>query len=157
MSVNRVTLVGRVGKDPEVRYTGGGQAVANFSLATDESYKNREGEKVKKTEWHRIVIWGKLAEIVEQYVTKGSLLYLEGRIESKEWEDREGLKRKDKDIICDKLRMLGGGEEKSEEPQERPKAKAAAKPTAKTAPKKRQPQSEAEEEQYQPTSEDVPF
>jgi len=82
MSVNKVILVGRLGKDPEVRFTSGGQAVANFTMATDYSYKDRNGERQKRTEWHRIVAWRKLAEIVQQYLKKGSLIYIEGRIET---------------------------------------------------------------------------
>ena len=80
MSVNKVILVGRLGNDPETRYTGGGQAVCNFSLATDETYKDRNGERQKRTEWHKIVVWGKQAEIAQQYLKKGSQIYLEGRI-----------------------------------------------------------------------------
>ena len=78
MSVNKVILVGRLGRDPETRYTGGGQAVANFSVATDESYKDRNGERQKRTEWHKIVVWGKQAEIAQQYLKKGSLVFHRG-------------------------------------------------------------------------------
>ncbi len=85
MSVNKVILVGRLGRDPETRYTGGGQAVANFSVATDETYKDRNGERQKRTEWHRITVWGKQAEIAQQYLKKGSLVFIEGRIQSREW------------------------------------------------------------------------
>jgi len=81
MSVNKVILVGRLGRDPETRYTGGGQAVANFSMATDESYKDKNGERQKRTEWHKIVVWGKQAEIAQQYLKKGSLIFVEGRIQ----------------------------------------------------------------------------
>jgi len=108
MSVNKVILVGRLGKDPEVRYTGGGQAVANFTMATDYSYKDRNGERQKRTEWHRIVAWRKLAEIVQQYLKKGSLIYIEGRIETREWQDKEGQKRYTTEIIANEMRMLGG-------------------------------------------------
>src|SRR5262249_28721740 len=86
MSVNKVILVGRLGRDPETRYTGGGQAVANFSVATDETYKDRNGERQKRTEWHKIVVWGKQAEIAQQYLKKGSLVFIEGRIQSREWQ-----------------------------------------------------------------------
>jgi single-strand DNA-binding protein len=107
MSVNRVILVGRLGRDPETRYTSGGQAVANFSIATDESYKDRNGERQKRTEWHKIVVWGKQAEIAQQYLKKGSLLYLEGRIQSREWQDKEGTKRTSFEIVANNFRMLG--------------------------------------------------
>jgi len=108
MSVNRVILVGRLGRDPETRYTGGGQAVANFSLATDESYKDRNGERQKRTEWHKIVVWGKQAEIAQQYLKKGSLVFIEGRIQSREWQDKEGQKRTSFEIVANNFRMLGG-------------------------------------------------
>jgi len=108
MSVNKVILVGRLGRDPETRYTGGGQAVANFSMATDESYKDKNGERQKRTEWHKIVVWSKLAEIAQQYLKKGSLLYLEGRIQTREWQDKEGQKRPTTEIVANNFRMLGG-------------------------------------------------
>ena len=108
MSVNKVILVGRLGRDPETRYTSGGQAVANFTMATDESFKDRNGEKQKRTEWHKIVVWGKLAEIAQQYLKKGSLLFVEGRIQSREWQDKEGQKRTSFEIVASNFRMLGG-------------------------------------------------
>ena len=108
MSVNKVILVGRLGRDPETRYTGGGQAVANFSMATDESYKDKNGERQKRTEWHKIVVWSKLAEIAQQYLKKGSLLYLEGRLQTREWQDKEGQKRTTTEIVATNFRMLGG-------------------------------------------------
>ena len=108
MSVNKVILVGRLGRDPETRYTSGGQAVANFTLATDESYKDRTGERQKRTEWHRIVVWGKQAEIAQQYLRKGSLIFVEGRIQSREWQDKEGQKRTAFEIVATSFRMLGG-------------------------------------------------
>jgi len=108
MSVNKVILVGRLGRDPETRYTGGGQAVANFSMATDESYKDKNGERQKRTEWHKIVVWSKLAEIAQQYLKKGSLLYLEGRLQTREWQDKEGQKRTTTEIVAANFRMLGG-------------------------------------------------
>ena len=108
MSVNKVILVGRLGRDPETRYTSGGQAVANFSVATDESYKDRNGERQKRTEWHKIVVWGKQAEIAQQYLKKGSLVFIEGRIQSREWQDKEGQKRTSFEIVANNFRMLGG-------------------------------------------------
>jgi single-strand DNA-binding protein len=108
MSVNKVILVGRLGRDPETRYTGGGQAVANFSVATDETYKDRNGERQKRTEWHKIVVWGKQAEIAQQYLKKGSLIFIDGRIQSREWQDKEGQKRTSFEIVATTFRMLGG-------------------------------------------------
>jgi single-strand DNA-binding protein len=106
MSVNKVILVGRLGRDPETRYTGGGQAVANFSMATDETYKDKNGERQKRTEWHRITAWGKLAEICQQYLKKGTMVYIEGRIQSREWQDKEGQKRTSYDIVANTMKML---------------------------------------------------
>lgn len=107
--VNRVTLVGRLGKDPETRYTSGGQAVCNFSLATDETYKDRAGQRQQRTEWHRIVMWGKLAEIAQQYLKKGMLVYIEGRIQSRQWEDkRDGQKKTSYEINANTMKMLSG-------------------------------------------------
>jgi single-strand DNA-binding protein len=108
MSVNKVILVGRLGRDPETRFTSGGQAVANFSVATDETYKDRNGERQKRTEWHKIVVWGKQAEIAQQYLKKGSLIFIEGRIQSREWQDKEGQKRTSFEIVATNFRMLGG-------------------------------------------------
>jgi single-strand DNA-binding protein len=108
MSVNKVMLVGRLGRDPETRFTGGGQAVANFSVATDETYKDKNGERQKRTEWHKIVVWGKQAEIAQQYLKKGSLIFIEGRIQSREWQDKEGQKRTSFEIVASNFRMLGG-------------------------------------------------
>jgi len=107
MSVNKVILVGRLGRDPETRFTSGGQAVANFTMATDESYKDRSGTRQKRTEWHRIVLWGKLAEIAQQFLKKGMLVYIEGRIQTREWEDkRDGQKRTTTEIVGNTMKML---------------------------------------------------
>jgi single-strand DNA-binding protein len=107
MSVNKVILVGRLGRDPETRYTGSGQAVCNFSIATDETFKDRNGERQKRTEWHKIVVWGKLAEICQQYLKKGAQIFIEGRIQSREWQDKEGNKRTSFEIVARDMRMLG--------------------------------------------------
>ena len=106
-SVNKVILVGRLGKDPEVKYTPSGAPVAKFSLATDESFKDRTGEKQNRTEWHNIVAWNKLAEICGEYLTKGKLVYIEGSIRSRQWQDQAGNKRTAYDIIANNMQMLG--------------------------------------------------
>jgi single-strand DNA-binding protein len=107
MSVNKAILVGRLGRDPETRFTSGGQAVANFTMATDETFKDRAGERQKRTEWHRIVVWGKLAEITQQYLKKGMLVYIEGRIQTRQWEDkRDGQKKQTTEIVANVMRML---------------------------------------------------
>jgi len=126
-SLNRVSLIGNVGKDPEVRFLPSGDPVASFSLATSESWKDKSGEKQEKTEWHRIEVFGKLAEIVQQYVTKGSKLFVEGTLVYDEWE-KDGVKKtmaKIKLGFGAKLVMLGGGGEKSAKPK-REESKAAA-------------------------------
>lgn len=106
MSVNKVILVGRLGRDPETRFTTSGQAVCNFSMATDETYKDRAGERQKRTEWHKIVVWGKQAEIAQQYLKKGAQIFLEGRIQTREYTDREGNKKTSFEIVCQNFRML---------------------------------------------------
>jgi single-strand DNA-binding protein len=105
--INKVILVGHVGKDPEVRYLEGGVAVAKFSLATTETYKNKEGNKVDQTEWHNVVIWRKLAEVVEKYVKKGQLLYIEGKIRTRTYGE-ENNKKYFTEVVADTMTMLGG-------------------------------------------------
>jgi single-strand DNA-binding protein len=105
--VNKVILVGNVGKDPEVRSLEGGVKVAKFSLATSESYKKPDGTKVDSTEWHNIVLWRGLAEVAERFVRKGSQVYIEGKIRSRSWDDKEGIKRYATDIIGDNMTLLG--------------------------------------------------
>ncbi len=108
MSVNKVILVGRLGRDPETRFTSGGQAVANFTIATDETYKDRNGERQKRTEWHRLVVWGKQAEVVQKFLKKGSQAYFEGRFQTREWQDKEGQKRTTTEVVVTDFRFLGG-------------------------------------------------
>lgn len=107
MSVNKVILVGNVGRDPEVRYLDSGVAVASFPLATSESYTSKSGEKVTTTEWHNIVLWRGLAEVAEKYVNKGRQLYIEGRIRTRSYDDKEGNKRYMTEIYGDSMQMLG--------------------------------------------------
>jgi len=104
--VNKVLLIGRLGKDPEVRYTPDGMMVTNFSMATDEQRKDKNGQKVQRTEWHRIVTFGKLAEICSSYLSKGKLIFLEGRIQSRSWDDKDGNKHYATEIIASDMRML---------------------------------------------------
>ena len=105
--VNKVILVGNLGKDPEVRYLDSGVAVANFSLATTENYKNKQGEKVSQTEWHNIVLWRGLAEVAEKWLKNGSSVYIEGKIRTNKWEDKEGNTRYNTEILADNMTMLG--------------------------------------------------
>ena len=106
--VNKVILVGNLGRDPEVRSTPSGQTVAEFSLATSRKWKDREGNRQEQTEWHRIICWGRQAEVAGQYLTKGKQIYVEGRIQTSSWDDKQsGEKRYKTEIICDNFQMLG--------------------------------------------------
>ena len=106
--VNKVILVGNLGNDPDMRYTAGGAAVANISLATTDSWRDKEsGEKQERTEWHRIVFFGKLAEIVGEYLRKGSQIYVEGRLQTRKWQDKEGTDRYTTEIVANDMQMLG--------------------------------------------------
>jgi single-strand DNA-binding protein len=109
MSVNKVILVGNLGKDPELRYTPSGAAVATFSLATSERYKDKSGEWVDKTEWHNIVAWRNLAEICGKFLHKGKQVYIEGKIQTRSYDDRDGNKRYMTEIVAQRVRFLGGG------------------------------------------------
>lgn len=108
--VNKVILVGNLGKDPEVRHLDNGRAVANFSVATSETYKNRQGERVTTTEWHNIVLWTPLAEVAEKYLKKGSQVYIEGKITTRSWDDQEGNKRYTTEVVGREMKMLGSRE-----------------------------------------------
>ncbi len=121
--INKVILVGNVGKDPEIKYLDGGVAVARFSLATTESYKNKEGLKVETTEWHNIVMWRGLAEVAEKYVRKGKMLYIEGKIRTRQYGE-ENNKKYFTEIVVDEMKMLGGPRTDNPEPA------ANAQPTA---------------------------
>ena len=107
MSVNKVILVGNVGKDPETRYLDEGIAISKFPMATSETYKNRDGERVSTTEWHNVVLWRGLAQVAEKYVKKGTQLYIEGRIKTRSYDDSEGNKKYITEIVGDQMQMLG--------------------------------------------------
>lgn len=106
--VNKVILLGNLGKDPEVRHLDNGRAVANFSIATNETYKNKQGEKVTNTEWHNVVLWTPLAEIAEKYMKKGDQVYIEGKITTRSWDDQDGNKRYTTEVVGRELTLLGG-------------------------------------------------
>ncbi len=107
--INKAILVGRVGREPEVRTTGAGTSVATFSMATDEKYK-KDGQKQEKTEWHNIVAWRQLADICGKYLKKGDLVYIEGKIQTRSYDDRDGNKKYVTEIVADQMKMLGGGQ-----------------------------------------------
>ena len=107
-SLNKVMLIGNLGKDPEVRYTAAGTAVASFSLATSEKFKNKNGEWEERTEWHNITLWARLAEIAGEYLAKGKTVYIEGRLQTRKWQDRDGKDRYTTEIVGEKMQMLSG-------------------------------------------------
>ena len=106
--VNKVILIGNLGADPEVRFTPGGQAVANFRIATSESWTDKNGQKQERTEWHRIVVWGKLAELCGEYLKKGRQCFIEGRLQTREWQDKEGKKNYTTEVVASGVTFLGG-------------------------------------------------
>ena len=107
-SVNKVILIGNLGRDPELRYTQGGSAVANFTLATNERWRDKDGNNQERTEWHRIVVWGRTAENCAQYLQKGRSVYVEGRLQTREWEDKDGNKRNTTEVNALAVQFLGG-------------------------------------------------
>ncbi len=141
-SVNKVILIGNLGRDPETRYMPDGGAITNISVATTEAWKDKNGEKQEKTEWHRVAFFGKLAEIAGEYLKKGSQVYVEGRLQTRKWQDKEGVDKYTTEIVADRMQMLGsrqgmgGGGADREAPADRESASArgagaaAAKPAA---------------------------
>jgi single-strand DNA-binding protein len=117
MSVNKVILVGRLGQNPEVRYTPSGAAVANFSIATNESWMDKQGQKQEKTEWHRIVVWGKQAENCSKYLTKGRQAYVEGRLQTRQWQDKDGQTKYTTEVQAQTIQFLGGAERGADQGQ----------------------------------------
>ena len=135
MSVNKAILVGRLGKDPETRYMTNGEAVTNVSLATSENYKDKSGEKQERTEWHNLVFYRRLAEIAGEYLKKGAQIYVEGRIQTRKWQDKEGKDRYTTEIIVNEMKMLGSktGSGSFEVVENQSSAPARSAPAAKPA------------------------
>lgn len=130
-SVNKVIIVGHLGRDPEMRHLPSGEAVANFSVATSESWKDKAtGEKQERTEWHRVNFFGKTAEVAGQYLKKGSLVYVEGSLQTRKWTDKEGIEKYTTEIRGDRLQMLGGRGERQDSEQAAAKPAAPAQPAA---------------------------
>lgn len=121
-SVNKAILIGNLGADPELRYTTGGTAVASFGIATTEKFKNKDGEQQERTEWHNIVCWTRLAEIANEYLRKGSSVYIEGRIQTRSYDDKDGIKKYRTEIIAQRLQLLGGRPKSDQEPSSQPSA-----------------------------------
>lgn len=127
-SLNKVMIIGRLGQDPELRYTQSNTAVATLSVATTEKFKDKDGQSNEKTEWHKVVLWGKLAEVAKEYLAKGRMVYIEGSLKTREWEDKEGVKRYTTEINGSQMVMLGGNPEKgsggpAQPPSEKPRPK----------------------------------
>jgi len=125
VSVNKVILIGRLGQDPELRYTPSGQAACDLSLATNESW-TKDGQKQERTEWHRVVVWGKSAEACKQYLSKGSQAYVEGRLQTRKWQDKEGRDRYTTEIVASEVKFLGGGPESKDRSTKPPSKRAEA-------------------------------
>ena len=143
MAVNKVILVGNVGRDPEIRYLDENTPVCKFPLATSEVYRNRSGEKVEQTEWHNIVLWRGLAQVAENYVKKGTQLYIEGRIKTRSYDDKDGVKKYITEIVGDTMQMLGRRQDDRDsdysEPVSGPSASEPAKPTSNQVSKPSEP------------------
>lgn len=107
MSVNKVILIGRLGNNPEIRYTPSGAAVANFNVATNENWTDKSGQKQERTEWHRVVVWGKIAQLCGEYLAKGRQVYLEGRLQTRQWQDKEGVTKYTTEVIASTVQFLG--------------------------------------------------
>ena len=155
--VNKAILVGNLGRDPEVRYSPNGQAVANVTLATSESWKDKtSGEKQEKTEWHRVVFFGRLAEIAGEYLKKGAQIYVEGRLQTRKWTDKDGNERYTTEIRGDRMQMLGGraagsgAEPPARDAAREPEPSASAPPSAKPAGSKKQ-------SNFDDLDDDIPF
>jgi single-strand DNA-binding protein len=135
-SVNKVILIGNVGRDPETRYMPSGDAMVNLSLATTDQWKDKNGERQERTEWHRIVLFGKTAEIAGQYLRKGSQVYIEGRLQTRKWTDKEGQERYTTEIVADRMQMLGSRGSGGDAPLEREAAPGAVPEPRAAAPRK---------------------
>jgi single-strand DNA-binding protein len=134
-TVNKVILIGRAGKDPEMKYAPSGTAIANFTMATNERTKDKDGNFTDHTDWHRVVAFGRTAEVAGEYLTKGKLVYVEGRIQTRSWEDQNGQKRYTTEVVCNNMQLLGSksdSEAKMEDPPENSEAPADVKEEATT-------------------------
>ena len=141
-SVNKVILVGNLGRDPETRYTTSGEAVTNVSIATTDTWKDKNGEKQERTEWHRVAFFGKLAEIAGEYLKKGSQVYVEGRLQTRKWQDKDGQEKYTTEIVADRMQMLGsrsgaGAAGGGESPERERSSAAASGGSARGAPAKK--------------------
>ncbi len=155
-SLNKVLLLGNLGRDPEVRYTASGKAVTTFTLATSQRWRDQDGNDQERTEWHRVVAWGRLGEIAGEYLSKGKQVFVEGRIQTREWEDQEGNRRTTVEIIASDIIMMGG----SGYSQQRDADERSAKPAARQSRPAGETQKKAEEGQSYappPPEDEIPF
>jgi len=153
--VNKVTLIGNLGNDPEVRYGGNGNAVANVSLATAESWRDKDsGEQQERTEWHRVVFFGRLAEIVSEYLHKGSQIYVEGRLQTNKWQDKEGNDRYTTQIVANEMQMLGGRGGTTNKQEPAPHKNPTSDNPVDSSPKQTPPLAESPVDDF---DEDIPF
>ena len=154
MSVNKVILVGRLGRDPETRYMPNGDAITNFSLATDEQWRDRNGERQTRTEWHNVSLYGKLGEIANQYLRKGSQVFIEGKIQSRKYTDKDGIERMAYNIIGSEMKMLGNRNDGSDSGNNN-----AAPPTSNPppAPRRQPPQQTPTTPPIDDIEDDIPF
>jgi|TARA_B100000959_G_scaffold234329_1_gene252102 single-strand DNA-binding protein len=153
--VNKVTLIGNLGNDPEVRYSGNGNAMANVSLATTMSWRDKDtGEQQERTEWHRIVFFGRLAEVVGEYLTKGRQIYVEGRLQTRKWEDKEGNDRYTTEIVANEMQMLGNRNDTPINQEPKSLKDPAPDSPVDSSPKQTQPLAESPVDDF---DEDIPF
>ena len=155
MSVNKVILVGRLGRDPETRYMPNGDAITNFSLATDEQWRDRNGERQTRTEWHNVSLYGKLGEIANQYLRKGSQVFIEGKIQSRKYTDKDGIERMAYNIIGNEMKMLGNRNDGFDSGNNNTAPPTSNPPPA--APRRQPPQHESTTAPIDDINDDIPF
>ena len=155
MSVNKVILVGRLGRDPETRYMPNGDAITNFSLATDEQWRDRNGERQTRTEWHNVSLYGKLGEIANQYLRKGSQVFIEGKIQSRKYTDKDGIERMAYNIIGNEMKMLGNRNDGSDSGNNNAAPLTSSNPPP--APHRQPPQHESTTAPIDDIDDDIPF
>ena len=153
-SINKVILIGNIGKDPEIRYMPSGDAMVNLTLATTDSWKDKNGEKQERTEWHRVAIFGKLAEIAGEYLKKGSQVYFEGSLKTRKWTNKEGQDQYTTEVIADKMQMLGGRGGSANMENNGP---AESKPSRSNAPAQNNSQPKSSGNSFDDLDDDIPF
>lgn len=157
MSVNKVILIGRLGKDPETRYMPNGEAVTNATLATSENWKDKSGVKQEKTEWHNLTFYRKLAEIAGEYLKKGSMIYVEGKLQTRKWQDKEGKDRYTTDIVVNEMTMLGGKSTGGSFEVVEEQSPARAAPSAPRSAPPAQPSTSGQGRSFDNFDDDIPF